>query len=121
MAKDYIHAIAAYDESLKCLRSVGVAGRDHANVFNWLAVAEYRSGRVDDAQRTWDEAPRIANGGGYGEEIAHITGNLAQIALQRENWSEAEAGAIRALDFSRKLGRQGAAWLIFPQRFDRNA
>ena len=52
------------------------------------------------------EALRIARSVSYPEGAATYTGNLAALALDREDWSGAEALAREGLLLSEKLGRQ---------------
>ena len=54
---------------------------------------------------TIGEALRIARKINYQDGMAYITGNLAELALDREQWPEAERLAREALALAEKLGR----------------
>jgi tetratricopeptide (TPR) repeat protein len=73
---------------------------------NSLANSEKTAGDFDAADRDYREALRIAEAVDYDEGVAFITGNLASLALTREDWPEAETLAHRALPFSESIGRQ---------------
>jgi tetratricopeptide (TPR) repeat protein len=104
-AKNYPAAIAAYRESLELDRSLGRESRDVAAALNWLANAEGDSGDRDAAERDYREALRIARAIDYHEGIADLTGNLAALALDREDWLGGESLAREALPLSEKIGR----------------
>jgi tetratricopeptide (TPR) repeat protein len=105
LAKDYPAAIAAYREELVRHRSLNSESRDVASVLNWLANAEKASGDFDGAERDYSEALRIARSFASHEEVATVTGNLAELALYRKDWPAAEAIAREALPLSEKVGR----------------
>jgi tetratricopeptide (TPR) repeat protein len=58
------------------------------------------------AERDYREALRIAKIINYQEGVAIFTGNLAGLALDREQWAEAESLAREALVLDEKVGRQ---------------
>jgi len=58
------------------------------------------------AERDYREALRIAKINKNNEHIANYTGNLAALALDREQWAEAEFLAREALALAEKVGRQ---------------
>jgi tetratricopeptide (TPR) repeat protein len=58
------------------------------------------------AERDYREALRIAKKNKNDEHIAKYTGNLAALALDREQWAEAESLAREALALAEKVGRQ---------------
>ncbi|HET6977632.1 MAG TPA: tetratricopeptide repeat protein [Pyrinomonadaceae bacterium] len=106
LANDYTSAISAYREVLELCRSFGRESEDVAISLNDLGVAEGLSEDLDAAQISYNEALRIAKAVDYREGIAYITGNLATVALDREDWSRAEALSREALSLSEKVGRQ---------------
>lgn len=106
LAKDYPAAIAAYSEALKLHRTLGCESEDVTHGLNSLAEAERLSGDLDAAERDYCEALRVAHAINYREGIAAYTGNLAVLALDRENWLDAEAQARKALSLSEEVGRQ---------------
>ena len=105
MKKDYPAAIAAYSESLELLRTLSAENADVATALNDLADVE-RYSDIAAAERDYREALRIARAIGDAEGVATYTGNLAALALDREDWPGAEALALEALPLSEKLGRQ---------------
>jgi tetratricopeptide (TPR) repeat protein len=60
----------------------------------------------DSAERDYREALRIAKKNNHQEKELPITGNLAELALDREQWAEAETLAREALALAEKVGRQ---------------
>ena len=106
LKKDYPTAIAAYREALCLWRSLSADSKDVAGALNAIAGAERESGDLDAAERDFREALHVARVIGYAEGVAPITGNLATLALKREDWREAETLAREALPLSEKVGRQ---------------
>ncbi len=103
LQKDYPAAISAHREAVELLAAeseyVGLALND-------LAIAERDSGDLDGAERDYREALHMARAVGDSEGITTYTGNLADLALDREHWPQAEALAREALALAEKLGRQ---------------
>ncbi len=64
------------------------------------------SGDLSAAEQDFREALRIARVLDYPEGVANTTGNLAALALQRQEWLGAETLARDALTLSEKLRRQ---------------
>jgi tetratricopeptide (TPR) repeat protein len=104
--KDYVAAIAAYRDVVEIDRSISPESDDVSSGLNSLAGAEIASGDYDDAERDFHEALRIAKINKNTERIAIYTGNLAALALTREQWQEAESLAREALALDEKVGRQ---------------
>lgn len=105
LAKDYPAAIAAYREVVEVCRTLGRESDDVAIGLNDLAGAECLSGDYASAERDFREALRIAKAVGHQESIAISTGNVAELALEREDWPGAEALARATLPLAEKLGR----------------
>lgn len=105
LAKEYPAAIAAYQEALALRRTLDPESVDVAIGLNSLAVAEQLAGYHAAAERDYSEALRIARKVNYQDGMAGIPGNLAGLALDREQWSEAERLARGALALAEKLGR----------------
>jgi tetratricopeptide (TPR) repeat protein len=103
---DYPAAIAAFRESLDLLRTLSAATEDVAVALHALGAAERDSGDLAAAERDYREALRMAWGIGLPEGVATCTGNLAELALNQEDWPVAETLAREALPLSEKLGRQ---------------
>jgi tetratricopeptide (TPR) repeat protein len=49
---------------------------------------------------------RIARAVDYREGVAYMTGNLAALALERKDWTNAEALTREALSLAEKVGRK---------------
>jgi hypothetical protein len=64
------------------------------------------SGDLAGAERDCHEALHIAQKVGDQEGVASYTGNLAELALDREDWVEAETLARTALRRAEAIGRQ---------------
>ncbi len=105
LAKDYPAAIAAYQEALALWRTLNPESVDVASGLNDLAEAERLAGDLAAAERDYNEALRIARKINYRDGIADYTGNLAELALDREQWAEAERLAREALALAEKIGR----------------
>jgi tetratricopeptide (TPR) repeat protein len=103
---DYPAAITAYREAVELDRTLSPESRDVAIALNDLAEAERLSGELDDAERDYREALRIAQAVEYREGIAAYTGNLALLAIDRKDWHGAEALARDALSLAEKVGRK---------------
>ena len=106
LRKDYAAAITAFQEVLALDRSLSPESEDVAIDLNLLAVAEKLSGDFPAAEREFRAALRVALAVDYAEGMAYITGNLATLALDREDWPGAETLAREALPLSEKVGRQ---------------
>ncbi len=103
---EYPAAIAAYREALDLHRTRAVESVDVAIGLNDLAGAEQLSGDFDAAEGHYREALRVARTVGYAEGVATYTGNLAALALDREDWPAAETLAREALPLSENVRRQ---------------
>jgi tetratricopeptide (TPR) repeat protein len=104
--KDYPAAIAAYHETLEIQRNISPENDEFAITLNSLADAEQLNKEYPAAERDYREALRIAKIIKNDEGIATYTGNLAELALDREQWAEAESLAHEALALAEKVGRQ---------------
>jgi len=71
-----------------------------------LASAERSNKDYPAAERDYREALHIAKIIKNDEYASNFTGNLAELALNREQWAEAESLAREALALSEKVGRQ---------------
>ena len=105
LGENYAAAILAYREAVELSRTLGHESKDVARGLNSLAEAEQASGDLNTAEHDYGEALRMARAVGYGEGVAYITGNLAELALDRGNWSDGEALAREALVLSEEIGR----------------
>lgn len=105
LAENYPAAIAAFRDSVKLHRALGRDTQDIAICLNGLAGAESSDRQFEAAERDFREALRIAGAVKYHEGVAYIIGNLAALALDREDWPGAEALAREALPLGEKVGR----------------
>jgi tetratricopeptide (TPR) repeat protein len=104
--KDYPAAIVAYREALDIYRSISPESDEVASNLCALADAERINKDYSAAERDYREALRVAKINKNNEHIANYTGNLASLALAREQWAEAESLAREALPLAEKVGRQ---------------
>jgi len=104
--KDYPAAITAYREALDIFRSTSPESVYVALALNSLAEGEHANKDYPAAEHDYREALRIAKKVKDDEGIANYTGNLAALALDREQWAEAESLAREALTLAEKVGRQ---------------
>lgn len=103
--EDYSAAIDAHREALELRRSLSVDSIDVAVALADLAAAERLSGDLASAERDYREALRVAHVVRDAEGIAAYTGNLAELALDRQDWAGAESLALEALTMCEELGR----------------
>ena len=103
---DYPAAITVYREALELRRSRAAESEDMAIGLNDLANAECLSGDLAAAEGHYREALRVARAVGHAEGVATYTGNLADLALAREDWPAAETLAREALPLSEAVHRQ---------------
>ncbi len=106
LAGDYPAAIAAYGKAVELWRTLDQEGEEVVIGLNSLAEAERYSGDFSTAERDYHEALRIARAIDYREGVAMLTGNLALLSLDREDWPGAEAPAREALSLAEKVGRK---------------
>ena len=106
LKKDYPAAIAAYRESLELYRSLGAESEDVAIGLSALAAVEQLSGDLAAAESHFCEALRAARAVGSPEGVALLTGNLAELSLDRKNWPAAETLAREALRLAEAVHRQ---------------
>ena len=106
LGKDYSAAITAYRESLEIRRTISPESESVALALNDLASVESANEDYSAAERDYREALRIAKIVNYQEGFTYITGNLAELALDREQWAVSESLAREALSRAEKIGRQ---------------
>jgi tetratricopeptide (TPR) repeat protein len=106
LKKDYPAAITDYREALDLHRSLAAESVDVAIGLNDLACAEQLSGNYAAAEEHYRESIRVSRSVGNDEGVAISTGNLAALAINREDWPTAETLAREALLLSENLGRQ---------------
>lgn len=109
LQQDYPAAMTAYREVLKLNRTLAAESENSENLtiaLNDLAEVERLAGDHAAAEGDYREALRIAEKIKYREGVANYTGNLAELALDRQDWSGAEELARAALTLSESLGRR---------------
>ncbi len=106
LLNDFPAAIAAYRGALALHRTLSAESEDVAWVLNSLAEAELLSKDYDAAERDYRESLRIAKKLVLREAVATVIGNLALLALDREQWTDAEQLASEALGQAEAIGRQ---------------
>jgi tetratricopeptide (TPR) repeat protein len=106
-ARERAAAIAAYREALVLHCSVSAESKDVAIDLNALANIEMFSGDFGAAEQDYREALRIARAVSDTEMMAGLPGNLAGLALDRQDWPGAEVLAREALALCETVGRQG--------------
>ena len=105
LKKDYPAAIATYREMLDVFRSISPESDEVSTALSNLAGAEHLNKDYPAAERDYREALRIAKKNNSQERITVRLGNLAELALDREQWAEAESLAREALALAEKVGR----------------
>ncbi len=106
MQKDYPAALTAYREALEIYRSISPKSRDVSIALSDLAIAEQAIKDYDSAERDCREALQLAEKIDDQERMASNIGILASLALDREQWAEAESLARKALSLAEKIGDQ---------------
>lgn len=105
LEKNYPAAIAAYKESLAFCRAIASEESEEVSsvLNNSVSEVQRLQGDFAAAERDYKEALRIAKKVENREGIAAITGKLASLALDREDWPQAEKLAQQAFDMAEKL------------------
>ena len=103
---EYLEAIAACNETLRRLRSLTTENKDVAIALGDLGTTEQESGNYDNAEMHYREGLRVAHAIGFAEGVATFTGNLANLAIDREDWPAAETLAREALPLSEGVRRE---------------
>jgi hypothetical protein len=104
--KDYAAASNAQAQSLALYRTLAVESMDVAIGLN--ALANSQKGRSDlvAAEVSYNEALRISQKISYREGVATYSGNLALLALLKQDWPTAQKLAAQALQLASNIGRQ---------------
>lgn len=106
LKREYPAAITAFHMSLDLFRNQASDSENMAVVLNDIANLEQSSGNFDDAETHFLEVLRIARGIGSSEIVAGTIGNLAILAINREDWPTAETIAREALALSEGVHSQ---------------
>lgn len=103
LQEDFPAALAAYRETLQLWRVGSPESQDVARVLSDIAGIERHMRDYDAAERNYQEALRIAQKTGFVLGVTKYAGNLADLALDRKQWSEAEAVARKALVLAKRV------------------
>lgn len=104
--KDYSSAIDAFSELVENYRSISPESADVYFAMNDLANAERKNKDYLAAERDYREALRIAEIIKKHDGSAIYIGNMALLAIDREQWAQAESLAREALALVGKYGTQ---------------
>jgi hypothetical protein len=105
MAGDLPAALAAACEALALFQSLAPESASVAAALNALASIERSSGDLAAAERDFREALRIARKANNRSAVANVTGSLADLAFDREDWPAVESLAGESLSLAETLGR----------------
>lgn len=105
LQKDYVAAIEACQHSVDLLRTQNPESVHVVRGIDALANIKKDARDLKGAEEDYREALRIAQKLDYREGIAYITGNLAELALDRQDWITAERLATEALKLIKGVGR----------------
>jgi tetratricopeptide (TPR) repeat protein len=103
---DYAAALAVFRQSLELWRAISPESEDVAAGLTNLGSIEDRLGDRAAAERTFREALRVSVAISYTDGVATHTGNLAELARVRQDWSQCEKLSREALLLSEQIGRQ---------------
>ena len=106
LTKDYSAAIGALQEAVDLYRMLAPRGLGVARGLDSLGLVESLAGDYVAAERDLREALQIAREANHREYIADFTGDLADVALDHQDWPAAETLAREALPLAEALGRQ---------------
>ena len=106
LKRDYPAAIATFRQALHLYSSIAAESVDVAIALNSIGSSEQLSGNLVAAEEHFRESLRIARAAGYNEGVAYVTGNLANLALNREDWLTGGTLACEALRLSEAIHRQ---------------
>lgn len=104
--RNYRAAIGAFKDALDLWRTLSNESQDVSIALNSLADAERLSGDLAAAERDYRESLRVSGAVGNHEGVAISMGNLAALALDRNDSPAAETLAGEALTLAEKVGRQ---------------
>jgi tetratricopeptide (TPR) repeat protein len=106
LASDYPAAASAYREAIELWRSLSPTSLDMANGLNSLAGVLRELGQLDEAEIHYRDALAIGKALPDAEGVAIYTCNLSELALDREQWLEAERLSREALKLAKEVGRK---------------
>jgi tetratricopeptide (TPR) repeat protein len=96
----------AFETALSINRSLNVSGSDLAMSLNDVAAVQQQCKQFEAAKKNFEEAVATAQASGSLWDIATYTSNLANLAIDREQWGEAKDRARTALALAETPGDQ---------------
>jgi tetratricopeptide (TPR) repeat protein len=106
LARDFPAAISAFREELELLRSLSPKSLNLADCLNSLARVFRDSGQFDETESHYLEALAISEALADRQHVSICTGNLAELALDREQWPKAERLSRESLRLAEQVGRK---------------
>lgn len=104
MRGDWNSAAAMYGHAIPQAQALGLV-LDHASLLNGLGLLQINQGLFDEAHATLAEALTQARQHQFGDLAVMIQLNLAEVALRRERWEQAEHLLIEAERQAEVLGQ----------------
>ena len=104
--KDYAAACSVLAQALALDRTLAAESRDVAIGLSSLAISQKASGELVAAKASYNEGLRISQKINDSEGIGIFSGNLADLALQQQDWPTAAKLAAQALQLAGDIGRQ---------------
>jgi len=104
--ENYAEALAAYTDAMALWVGIAAESEDVATILNTMGGCRVLAGDLDQAERDFKEALRIATAAGSRRGVAMYSGNLSSVAWQRGDWPKVEAIARESLVLSEALGSQ---------------
>lgn len=106
LAKDCPAAVIATREALGIFSSLSPESDEVAICLSQIGNSLALLGQFDEVESSYREALVIASALADQEGLATYTGNLAEMALDREQWPEAEGLARQALELAEEVDRK---------------
>ncbi|HEY8378693.1 MAG TPA: AAA family ATPase, partial [Nannocystis sp.] len=103
----FAESLAALAEAAACFERAG-DGEGQARTALAQAVTLRALGRTDEAEARLRTAEALARARGLAVLLPRILGNLAEIALQRRDWPEAQVRFARAIEAAEQVGDRKA-------------
>jgi tetratricopeptide (TPR) repeat protein len=103
LTEDLHSALDAYRDMIKLARRLSPGGRRLSATLQVTANCLQELGQLEEAETYAREALAIARKDSDHIEISGVTGTLSQIALDREQWVEAERLARKGLSISERV------------------
>lgn len=99
-------AMASYVEALELWQNESPSNGNLTGVLNDIGIVYRSLHNFDEAERHYHQALTIARRVGDQESSCDFLCNLAELEIDRENWSKAEGFAREALESAESIGRK---------------